>query len=92
LSVLTFEGEEEAVEVANGTEYGLAAGIWTGDVSRAHRVASAISAGTVWINTYNFYDAAAPFGGFKASGFGRELGGDGLDAYLETKTVWVNLG
>jgi acyl-CoA reductase-like NAD-dependent aldehyde dehydrogenase len=92
LSVLTFDGEEEAIEIANGTDYGLAAGIWTGDVARAHRVASAVSAGTVWINTYNFYDAAAPFGGFKASGFGRELGGDGLDAYLETKTVWVNLG
>jgi len=92
LAVLTFEGEEEAVSLANDTDYGLAAGIWTGDVAKAHRVAAAIPAGTVWINTYNFYDAAAPFGGFKASGFGRELGGDGLDAYLETKTVWVNLG
>jgi len=92
LSVLTFDGEEEAVRLANDTDYGLAAGIWTRDLAKAHRVASAIPAGTVWINTYNFYDAAAPFGGFKASGFGRELGGAGLDAYLENKTVWVNLG
>lgn len=92
LSVMTFAGEEEAIELANATDYGLAAGIWTGDVARAHRVAAAIPAGTVWINTYNFYDAAAPFGGFKASGFGRELGGEGLDAYLESKTIWVNLG
>jgi aldehyde dehydrogenase (NAD+) len=92
LSVLTFEGEEEAVRLARETDYGLAAGIWTRDVGRAHRVAGAIPAGTVWVNTYNFYDAAAPFGGFKASGFGRELGGQGLDAYLETKTVWVHLG
>ena len=92
LSVLTFDGEEEAVRLANDTDYGLAAGIWTRDIAKAHRVASAIPAGTVWINTYNFYDAAAPFGGFKASGFGRELGGAGLDAYLENKTVWVNLG
>ncbi len=92
LSVLSFEGEEGAVELANETLYGLAAGIWTSDIAKAHRVADRVKAGTVWINAYNYYDTAAPFGGFKASGFGRELGGEALDAFLETKTVWVNLG
>jgi len=92
LSILTFDGEDEAVSIANDTQYGLAAGIWTRDIAKGHRVAGAVKAGTVWVNTYNFYDAAAPFGGFKSSGFGRELGGDGLDAYLENKTVWINLG
>jgi aldehyde dehydrogenase (NAD+) len=71
--------------------YGLAAGIWTRDVSKAHRVARAIRAGTVWINCYNAYDPAAPFGGFKESGFGRDLGRHALDNYTETKTVWVGL-
>ncbi len=92
LSVLSFDGEDEAVSIANDSLYGLAAGIWTRDIGKGHRVAGAVKAGTVWVNTYNFYDAAAPFGGFKSSGFGRELGGDGLDAYLENKTVWINLG
>jgi aldehyde dehydrogenase (NAD+) len=91
LAVLSFDGEEEAVEIANATDYGLAAGIWSRDVGKAHRVAQAVRAGTVWINSYNFYDAAAPFGGFKASGFGRELGSEAVDSYLETKTVWVSL-
>jgi aldehyde dehydrogenase (NAD+)/phenylacetaldehyde dehydrogenase len=71
--------------------YGLAAGIWTRDIQKAHRAARAIRAGTVWINSYNCYDSGAPFGGFKASGFGRDLGRDALDGYLETKTVWVGL-
>ena len=66
-------------------------GIWTQDVKKAHKVARAIKAGTVWVNSYNMYDSAAPFGGFKASGFGRELGRDGLNGYLENKTVWVGL-
>jgi acyl-CoA reductase-like NAD-dependent aldehyde dehydrogenase len=91
LSVLTFESEAEAVELANRSRYGLAAGIWTKDVQRAHRVARAIKAGTVWINTYNSYDPAAPFGGYKFSGFGRDLGQEALDNYTETKTVWVSL-
>ena len=91
LAVLTFEDFEHAVRLANQTVYGLAAGIWTKDIQKAHRAAKAIRAGTVWINSYNFYDSGAPFGGFKASGFGRDLGREALDGYLETKTVWVAL-
>lgn len=91
LSVLTFDGVDEGIRLANQTIYGLAAGIWTRDVKKAHTVARAIRAGTVWINTYNFYDSAAPFGGFKASGFGRDLGRESLDGYTEVKTVWVAL-
>ena len=91
LAVLTFKDFDEAVRLGNRSMYGLAAGIWTKDVQKAHRAARAIRAGTVWINSYNFYDSGAPFGGFKASGFGRDLGRDALDGYLETKTVWVSL-
>ena len=91
LAVLTFDGFEQGVQLANQSMYGLAAGIWTRDIQKAHRAARAIKAGTVWINTYNFYDPAAPFGGYKASGFGRDLGREALDGYLETKSVWVAL-
>ncbi len=91
VSVLEFDGVEDAIAKANATTFGLAAGVWTRDVSRAHRVARALRAGTVWVNTYNLYDPALPFGGFKQSGFGRELGLEALDAYLETKSVWMNL-
>jgi aldehyde dehydrogenase (NAD+) len=91
LAVLTFDDFDHGVKLANQTIYGLAAGIWTRDVQKAHRAAKAIRAGTVWINTYNYYDSGAPFGGFKASGFGRDLGREALDGYLETKTVWVGL-
>jgi acyl-CoA reductase-like NAD-dependent aldehyde dehydrogenase len=91
LAVLPFDDFEHGVRLANDTIYGLAAGIWTKDIQKAHRTARAIRAGTVWINTYNSYDSAASFGGFKASGFGRDLGRDALDGYLETKTVWVGL-
>ena len=91
LAVLPFDDVEHGIALANQTMYGLAAGIWTKDIAKAHRAARAIRAGTVWINTYNFYDSGAPFGGFKASGFGRDLGKDALDGYLETKTVWVAL-
>ncbi len=91
LAVLTFKDFEEGVHLANRSMYGLAAGIWTKDIQKAHRAARAIRAGTVWINSYNCYDSGAPFGGFKASGFGRDLGRDALDGYLETKTVWVGL-
>ena len=91
LAVMSFDDYDAGVALANRTIYGLAAGIWTKDVAKAHRAAKAIRAGTVWINSYNFYDSGAPFGGFKASGFGRDLGADALDGYLETKTVWVGL-
>jgi aldehyde dehydrogenase (NAD+) len=91
LAVMSFDDYDSGVALANQTIYGLAAGIWTKDVGKAHRAAKAIRAGTVWINSYNFYDSGAPFGGFKASGFGRDLGVDALDGYLETKTVWVAL-
>ena len=92
LAVLSFDDVEHGLRLANETIYGLAAGIWTRDIAKAHRAARAVRAGTVWVNTYNFYDPGAPFGGFKASGFGRDLGTEALDGYLETKTVWVGLG
>lgn len=88
---LPFEEVEEVAARANSTIYGLAAGIWTNDVKKVHRVAAALKAGVVWVNTYNQFDAAAPFGGYKQSGYGREMGHAVLDAYTQTKTVWVNL-
>lgn len=91
LSILTFEDEADAVRIGNGTIYGLAAGVWTRDVSRAHRMARALQAGTVWVNAYNLYDPALPFGGYKQSGFGRELGATALEGYTQTKSVWVRL-
>jgi len=91
LAVLGFDDEDEAVALANQSMYGLAAGVWSRDIGRAHRVAHAIRAGTVWVNTYNMYDPAAPFGGFKQSGFGRDLGRTALEGYTETKSVWVAL-
>ena len=90
LTVLPFEDADEVVVEANKTIFGLAAAVWTQDVGKAHRIAASIRSGTVWVNCYNMFDPAAPFGGFKFSGHGRELGRDGLAPYLETKTVWVN--
>jgi acyl-CoA reductase-like NAD-dependent aldehyde dehydrogenase len=89
LAVIPFREPEEAVALANASIYGLAAGVWTRDVGKAHRVARQIQAGTVWINQYNWYDSAAPFGGTKQSGFGRELGSEALVHYTEVKTVYV---
>ncbi len=91
LSVIAFDDQDEAIHIANQSMYGLAAGIWTKDIQKAFRVARAIRAGTVWVNTYNMYDPAAPFGGFKQSGYGRDLGREALDGYTETKTVWMGL-
>ena len=86
-----FSDEEHAVRVANDTIYGLAAGVWTQNLGRAHRFAHAVKAGTIWLNDFGPADAAAPFGGFKQSGYGREHGGEALNLFLETKSVWVNL-
>ncbi len=91
MSVLKFSEVEEVIERGNNTFYGLAAAVWTSDVKKAHRMAARLRAGTVWVNCYDVFDAAAPFGGFKMSGIGRELGIRGLDAYTETKTVTVKL-
>jgi aldehyde dehydrogenase (NAD+) len=92
MSVFKFRNDSDLVARANNTIYGLAAAVWTRDIARAHNLAADIKAGTVWVNCYDVFDAAAPFGGFKISGQGRELGEDGLKAYLETKTVTVALG
>jgi acyl-CoA reductase-like NAD-dependent aldehyde dehydrogenase len=89
LAVIPFTDPNEAVELANASIYGLAAGVWTRDVGKAHDVARRLQAGTVWINQYNWYDSGVPFGGYKQSGFGRELGREALDAYTEVKTVYV---
>lgn len=92
LAVIRFKDVEDAISKANDTPYGLAAGIWTGDIKKAHLVARRLRAGTVWINLYNMLDVASPFGGYKISGLGRELGMHALEHYTQVKSVWVNLG
>jgi aldehyde dehydrogenase (NAD+) len=90
-SVLPFDDDAEVVRRANATNFGLAGGVWTRDMGRAHRTAHAIRAGIVWINTYHPMDISIPFGGYKMSGWGREGGREGLEEYLNTKTVWADL-
>lgn len=91
MNILRFKNLDEVVERANRTYFGLAAAVWTRDIGKAHRMANSVRAGTVWVNCYDVFDAAAPFGGFKMSGQGRELGEAGLQNYTELKTVTVNL-
>ena len=91
LAVMAFDDEDEAVALANDSDFGLAAGVWTLDVRRAHRMARALHAGTVWVNTYRAVSYMAPFGGFKQSGYGKDNGREALDGYQQTKTVWVEL-
>ena len=91
VSTFTFKGIDEAIAEGNDSNYGLAAAVWTRDIKKAHRVARALRAGTVWVNTYNAFDTAVPFGGYKESGTGRELGVQALDLYTQTKSVWIAL-
>ena len=91
LATIPFDDLDQVAELANQNVYGLAAAVWTNDVKKAHGLAKRLKAGTVWINAYNLYDAALPFGGFKQSGFGRELGMNALEHYTELKSVWLNL-
>jgi acyl-CoA reductase-like NAD-dependent aldehyde dehydrogenase len=90
VATFSFETEAEVVARANDTIYGLAAGIWTRDVARAHRVSESLKTGVVWVNTYDMFDSAAPFGGFKGSGYGRDNGREIIEAYTEVKAVWVS--
>ena len=92
LSVIKFKDEDEAVEIANDIAYGLGAGVWTQSLKRAHTMAGRIKAGTVWINTYRAVSFLMPFGGYKASGLGRENGLEAIDGYLQSKSVWINNG
>lgn len=91
MSIIKFKDINEAIERANKTMYGLAAAVWTKDITKAHAIANGLRAGTVWVNCYDVFDAAAPFGGFKQSGIGRELGEYGLQQYTEVKTVTIKL-
>ena len=91
LSVLRFDDEGQALRMANGTSYGLAASIWTRDVARAHALARRVQAGVVWINCFNEFDDAAPFGGYKESGWGRDLSHHALENYTQLKTIWMQL-
>ncbi|MFT3915630.1 MAG: aldehyde dehydrogenase family protein [Anaeromyxobacteraceae bacterium] len=91
VACLRFEREDEAVALANGTRYGLAAALWTADVARAQSLARRLQAGVVWINCFNAFDDAAPFGGVKQSGWGRDLSHHALEGYLSHKAVWTRL-
>lgn len=91
VTISTFEGDDEAIEAANSTEYGLGGGLWTRDLSRAHRVAAAIRSGMVWINSYKRVNPGSPFGGVGQSGYGREMGFEAMREYTEAKSIWVNV-
>ena len=91
LATLSFDDVDQVIDLANRNQYGLAAAVWTRDIKKAHSVSRQLKAGTVWINTYGLMDAALPFGGYKSSGFGRELGMHAIEYYTELKTVWLNL-
>jgi len=92
LATLSFDDVDQVIDLANRNQYGLAAAVWTRDIKKAHSVSRQLKAGTVWINTYGLMDAALPFGGYKSSGFGRELGKHAIEHYTEVKTVWLNMG
>jgi len=92
VALMRFEGEDEAAAIGNDTPFGLAAAVWTQDVQRAHRMVARLRAGTVWVNSYRTVAHAMPFGGFKHSGIGREMGPESLNEYTEVKSVWIDLG
>jgi aldehyde dehydrogenase (NAD+) len=91
LAMLSFDDVDQVIDLANRNQYGLAAAVWTRDIKKAHMISRQLHAGTVWINTYGLMDAALPFGGYKSSGFGRELGAHAIEHYTELKTVWLNM-